>query len=111
MGGGGQSNPAATPLLAQQGTGNVKWTPEQLSQFPPWLRGIIRSTPMQPPGRQGPQFNPKDVPVIPGSPAGQLYYEPMLGRGDERLMAQNQSVNEQQLAAILNQLGYGGRNV
>jgi hypothetical protein len=109
MGGGEQGSSASQTLLAQQGTTRARWTPEELGQFPPWLRDVIRSTPMQPPGPPGPQFDPKLVPIIPGSPAGQLYYEPMLGSGNVSLLAQNQTINEQQLAEILKRLGYGGQ--
>jgi hypothetical protein len=33
------------------------------------------------------------VPIIPGSPAGQLYYDPTLGRGDASLLAQTGTAN------------------
>lgn len=64
-------------------------TEKELLNEEPWLRDIIRSIPWRD-LRPGPQFNPRDVPIIPGSPAGQLMYDPELGGNyDELLLAQH----------------------
>src|SRR4029077_17216955 len=55
---------------------------------PPEWRHLIRTTPIDPQGRKGPQFNPGDVPIVPDSPAGNLHYEPMIsGKEDLTLIA------------------------
>jgi hypothetical protein len=59
----------------------------------------------------GPQFDPKDVPIVPAYPSGQLHFDPRYSpRDDLHYMAQGGGgINEQQLAAILSRLGYGGQ--
>lgn len=64
-------------------------TEKELLNEEPWLRDIIRSIPWRD-LRPGPQFSPRDIPIIPGSPAGQLMYDPELGGNyDELLLAQH----------------------
>jgi hypothetical protein len=63
-------------------------TEKELRRYEPWIRDMIRSIPWREKFK-GPQFNPRDVPIIEGSPAGQLMYDPTLsGREDLQLLAQ-----------------------
>jgi hypothetical protein len=56
--------------------------------IPPEQRHLIRTTPIDPQGKGGPQFDPKMVPIVPGSPAGQLMFDPTLNNDDNlRLLA------------------------
>jgi hypothetical protein len=63
-------------------------TKKELQEYLPLMRDMIRSIPWRE-RFPGPQFSPRDVPIIEGSPAGQLMFDPMLGRDDvEPYMAQ-----------------------
>jgi hypothetical protein len=67
-----------------------RFTPEELEQFPGWLRDIMRTTREYPRAEKAGehQFDPGVVPVVPGSPAGQLMYDPRLSpKRDLSLMA------------------------
>jgi hypothetical protein len=60
--------------------------PEDL---PPLWQHLLRTAPIDPEGKKGPQFDPKEVPIIPTMPGG-LRYEPMYsGKEDAQLLAQN----------------------
>ncbi len=62
------------------------FTPEELKQFPEWLRDIMRTTPEYPRAtRRGEDFDPRAVPIVPGSPAGQLMFDPSLSAKEDQV--------------------------
>jgi hypothetical protein len=84
---GGTAGTRAPLRSRQKGDSDVnKFTPEELKQFPEWLRDIMRTTPEYPRAiRKGEEFDPGAVPVLQG-PQGR-YYDPSYSRLDEREMA------------------------
>jgi hypothetical protein len=108
MGGGG----GAQNLLAQ-GTGRDQdyqdWY-QQLMDDVQFGSGAPR-LPLPYRGIPGPQFDPKDVPIVPATPSGQLHFDPRYSpRDDLHYLAQaggqGSGINEAQLAEILRRLGY-----